>query len=118
MSIASLNSIELFYDEFGNRSAPVILLIMGFGRQMIAWPESFCEGLAKHGFHVVRFDNRGVGLSTKFDGAANRVWGTICRKRWFRPLSRLSSPTVMRRTPRRANNAGAFRSSLSAALER
>ena len=70
MSIASSNSIELFYDEFGNRSAPVILLIMGLGGQMIAWPETFCEGLAKHGFHVVRFDNRDVGLSTKLDGAA------------------------------------------------
>jgi pimeloyl-ACP methyl ester carboxylesterase len=70
MPIASANSIELFYDEFGNRSAPAILLIMGFGAQMIEWPETFCEGLAKRGFRVVRFDNRDVGLSTKLDRGA------------------------------------------------
>jgi len=68
MPIASANSIKLFYDEFGNRSAPAILLITGFGAQMIEWPETFCEGLGKRGFRVIRFDNRDVGLSTKLDG--------------------------------------------------
>ena len=68
MPIASANSIKLFYDEFGNRSAPAILLITGFGAQMIEWPKTFCEGLAKRGFRVIRFDNRDVGLSTKLDG--------------------------------------------------
>ena len=46
MPIVSTNSIELFYDEFGNHSAPAILLIMGLGGQMIEWPETFCEGLS------------------------------------------------------------------------
>jgi pimeloyl-ACP methyl ester carboxylesterase len=62
--------MELFYDEIGNRSAPPILLIMGLGGQMIEWPETFCEGLSKRGYRVVRFDNRDAGLSTKFDKAA------------------------------------------------
>ena len=70
MPIASANSIKLFYDEVGDPSAPVILLIMGLGGQMIEWPETFCEGLSKRGFRVVRFDNRDAGLSTKFDSAA------------------------------------------------
>ena len=41
---------------------------MGLGTQMIAWREDFCEQLAARGFHVVRFDNRDVGLSTHLQG--------------------------------------------------
>ncbi len=66
-SIINANGIEVAYDEFGDRADPSIVLIMGLGTQMIAWPEDFCRGLAARGFHVVRFDNRDIGLSTKFD---------------------------------------------------
>ncbi len=62
------NGIELAYDEFGERGHPSILLIMGLGTQMIAWPEAFCRGLADRGFHVIRFDNRDIGLSEKIEG--------------------------------------------------
>jgi pimeloyl-ACP methyl ester carboxylesterase len=62
------NGIELAYDEFGESRNPVILLIMGLGTQMIAWPEEFCRSLAEHGFRVIRFDNRDIGLSQKMDG--------------------------------------------------
>ena len=64
------NGLELAYDEFGDPGCPVILLIMGLGTQMIAWPEAFCEGLAARGYRVIRFDNRDIGLSEKMDGAA------------------------------------------------
>lgn len=63
------NSIDLFFDEFGDKASPAILLIMGLGTQMIAWPKDFCEMLAGQGFRVIRFDNRDVGLSAKFDHA-------------------------------------------------
>jgi pimeloyl-ACP methyl ester carboxylesterase len=46
-----------------------MLLIMGLGGQMIDWDEEFCEQLVRRGFYVIRFDNRDVGLSTKFDEA-------------------------------------------------
>jgi len=69
MPTARANGIEIFYDEVGASDASVILLIMGLGTQMIAWPEAFCGRLADRGFRVIRFDNRDVGLSTKFDGA-------------------------------------------------
>lgn len=62
------NGIELAYEEFGEPDRPVILLIMGLGTQMIAWPEAFCRGLAARGYRVVRFDNRDIGLSQKMDG--------------------------------------------------
>lgn len=66
MTQVKANGLEIEYDEFGSTNAPAILLIMGLGTQMTAWSEPFCEGLAGHGFRVVRFDNRDVGLSTKF----------------------------------------------------
>ncbi|MFO1135144.1 MAG: alpha/beta hydrolase [Rhodoblastus sp.] len=63
------NGIRIAYDEIGDPKAPAILLIMGLGTQMIAWPLPFCRALAERGFRVVRFDNRDIGLSTKFDKA-------------------------------------------------
>ena len=59
--------ITLCYEEFGDPSDPPVLLIMGLATQMIAWHEDFCEELAGRGFHVVRFDNRDIGLSTHID---------------------------------------------------
>jgi pimeloyl-ACP methyl ester carboxylesterase len=58
MSVVAANGINLAYDEVGDAKAPVILLIMGLGTQMIAWPEAFCLAIAQRGFRVVRFDNR------------------------------------------------------------
>lgn len=59
------NNLRIAYDEFGNSSDPAILLIMGLGTQMIAWPDPLCEGLADCGYRVIRFDNRDIGLSEK-----------------------------------------------------
>lgn len=60
--------IELEYDTFGDKKNPALVLIMGFGAQMVAWDEGFAQMLADRGFFVLRFDNRDVGLSTKLDG--------------------------------------------------
>ena len=69
MSRVTLPSgIELEYDTFGSSDAPPLLLVMGFGAQMILWDEAFCELLAEHGRYVIRFDNRDCGLSSKLDG--------------------------------------------------
>ena len=59
------NGINLEFAESGDKDDPVILLIMGLGTQLVAWPDSFCEGLAALGYRVIRFDNRDVGHSTK-----------------------------------------------------
>ena len=69
MPVILANGIEIAYDDRGSQTDPAILLIMGLGTQMIAWPEAFCDDLTIRGFRVVRFDNRDVGLSTKFDAA-------------------------------------------------
>lgn len=61
------NDMRLAYDEFGSPEHPAIVLIMGLGTQMIAWPTSFCESLANQGFRIIRFDNRDIGLSEKVE---------------------------------------------------
>jgi pimeloyl-ACP methyl ester carboxylesterase len=64
---AKVGDVELCYETFGDAGDPAVLLIMGLGTQMIAWHEDFCAELAGRGFHVIRYDNRDVGRSTRFD---------------------------------------------------
>jgi proline iminopeptidase len=59
------NGIAIEYAETGRPAAPAVLLIMGLGMQLLAWPDSLCDGLAARGFRVIRFDNRDAGLSTR-----------------------------------------------------
>lgn len=68
MPTAPANGITLFYDTFGDAQDPALLLVMGLGAQMIMWDEAFCRSLAASGFHVIRFDNRDTGLSSKIEG--------------------------------------------------
>ncbi len=60
--------IELEYETFGDPADPTVLMVMGFTAQMTSWKTAFCELFAEHGFHVVRYDNRDCGLSTKLSG--------------------------------------------------
>ena len=69
MSKVTANGIQIEYETFGNDSYPPLLLIMGVGCQMIFWPDEFCDMLANRGHYVIRFDNRDVGLSSKFEEA-------------------------------------------------
>ncbi len=61
----AVNGIELEYDTFGDSAQPPLVLIMGLGAQMVLWEDDFCSELAASGFHVVRFDNRDIGKSTR-----------------------------------------------------
>jgi pimeloyl-ACP methyl ester carboxylesterase len=69
MARVRANGIEIEYDSFGSEQDRPLLLVMGLGGQLLMWDEGFCEALAERGHYVVRFDNRDVGLSTKFDAA-------------------------------------------------
>ena len=68
MPEASNGDTTLYYDTMGSSDNPTILLIMGLGAQMVAFREEFCQLLVDAGFHIVRFDNRDVGLSSKTSG--------------------------------------------------
>ncbi|KQZ63678.1 alpha/beta hydrolase [Sphingopyxis sp. Root1497] len=70
------NGIDITYEDKGPRDAPVILLVMGLGGQLTLWPDEFVDALNAHGFRTIRYDNRDVGLSTRFEaaGVPNLKW--------------------------------------------
>jgi pimeloyl-ACP methyl ester carboxylesterase len=59
--------ITLEYEVHGEGDP--LLLVMGLGGQLVAWPATFIAGLVDRGFQVITFDNRDIGLSTKIDAA-------------------------------------------------
>jgi pimeloyl-ACP methyl ester carboxylesterase len=60
--------VEIHYETLGDPNDPAVLLIMGLGAQLTAWPEEWCRSFVDAGRFVVRFDNRDCGLSTTFPG--------------------------------------------------
>ncbi|XVX20783.1 alpha/beta fold hydrolase [Actinomycetota bacterium] len=62
--IADVGDVQIAYDSFGSIEQPTILLVMGLATQMLAWDDRFCQLLVDEGYHVIRFDNRDIGLST------------------------------------------------------
>ena len=64
----SANGISIEVQDEGAPGAEPLLLIMGLGMQLVAWPSGFVQSLVRNGFRVIRFDNRDVGLSQSFDG--------------------------------------------------
>jgi pimeloyl-ACP methyl ester carboxylesterase len=80
MTAIVANGITLEYESLGDPAAPTVLLVMGLGMQLVAWPDAFCDGLVARGLRVVRFDNRDCGLSQKLDELGTpRVPGMILR---------------------------------------
>jgi pimeloyl-ACP methyl ester carboxylesterase len=61
--------LDIAYEKFGDPGAPPVLLLMGLGTQMLGWPDGFCTALAARGVHVIRFDNRDIGLSSHLTDA-------------------------------------------------
>jgi len=67
MDKARVNGVEIEYEIFGDPAHPAVLLVMGFGTQLLGWDADFCRQLAERGRYVIRYDNRDCGLSTKWD---------------------------------------------------
>ena len=61
------NGLELEVDVQGPANSEPVLLIMGPGMQLVAWPQAFVDLLVARGLRVIRFDNRDAGLSQGFD---------------------------------------------------
>ena len=64
MTAAAVNGITIEYDEHGEADGDPLLLVMGLGAQLIAWPLELVERFVAQGFRVIRFDNRDIGLSS------------------------------------------------------
>jgi pimeloyl-ACP methyl ester carboxylesterase len=87
---ATVGDVTLCYETFGDPADPAALLVMGLGTQMLAWHPDFCRDLASRGYFVVRFDNRDVGRSTRFDGAPPPTPLELATRRIRRPAYTLS----------------------------
>ncbi|HKY13603.1 MAG TPA: alpha/beta hydrolase [Microthrixaceae bacterium] len=71
MPLAETDAVQLHYETFGDPSASPLVLVAGLGAHSISWSDELCGDLASRGHHVVRFDNRDIGLSTHLgEGAA------------------------------------------------
>lgn len=66
MPRARIGPLELDYAVHGPEDGAPLLLVMGLSMQRIAWPPTLLDTLASHGFRVITFDNRDIGLSTRF----------------------------------------------------
>ncbi|MEV0296408.1 alpha/beta hydrolase [Nocardia sp. NPDC050710] len=61
--------IEVAYERLGDPARPPVLLIMGAAGQLINWPDGLCAELVDRGLHLIRFDSRDTGRSTRFSDA-------------------------------------------------
>ena len=75
----SANGIQLEVEDHGPVTGEPLLLIMGLGMQLVAWHTEFVASLVARGFRVIRFDNRDIGLSQRFDhlGVSNLAIDSI-----------------------------------------
>ena len=62
------NSIEIEVEDFGPKNGIPLLMINGFGSQLINWSLEFIDKFLEKDIRVIIFDNRDVGLSHKFSG--------------------------------------------------
>lgn len=80
------NGIDIEVEDSGpgtlGESRPVVLLIMGLGMQLVAWPPQLVQALVDAGYRVIVHDNRDVGLSHRFEalGKPNLIWQGIRHK--------------------------------------
>ena len=63
----SANGIALEVEDHGPANGEPLVLVMGLGMQLVAWHPDFVAMLVARGFRVIRFDNRDIGLSQRFD---------------------------------------------------
>ena len=93
MAFANNAELSIYFETFGNIADPTLVLINGLSNQCIAYRDEFCQLFVEAGFHVIRFDNRDVGLSS--DGPEGyslkdmRVMQSPCLM--LSPLRRLTS---------------------------
>ena len=78
MQIAA-RGVTLEVEDHGSPAGEPLVLIMGLGMQLLAWPDEFVAMLVARGFRVIRFDNRDIGLSQRYDelGVPNLMFDSL-----------------------------------------
>ena len=63
---ATNQEIKIAYRDHGPENGIPILLVTGLGAQLTLWPDLLIRDLQKNNYRPIAFDNRDVGLSTRF----------------------------------------------------
>lgn len=90
------NNIDIEIEDSGpgapGESRPTVLLIMGLGMQLVAWPAQLLQALVDAGYRVVCHDNRDVGLSHRFEahGKPRMIWQSLRYKLGLTPQASYS----------------------------
>lgn len=73
------NGLRIEFESDGDEHAPAVVLTMGLGMQLTAWPSSLVQAIVQAGYRVIRFDNRDIGLSSRLDhlGVPNIGWQLV-----------------------------------------
>jgi pimeloyl-ACP methyl ester carboxylesterase len=77
MAFAQNGDVRIYYETFGSPAHSPLLLVNGLGSQCINYRAEWCERFAAAGYFVIRYDNRDVGLSSKFTGVTPDVAGVL-----------------------------------------
>jgi len=70
---AKNKSIDIAYRDYGPKNATPILLVTGLGAQLTLWPDFLINDLQENNFRPIVFDNRDVGLSTRFSSKPSQA---------------------------------------------
>ena len=63
---ATNQEINIAYRDHGPENGIPILLVTGLGAQLTLWPDFLIRDLQNNNYRPIAFDNRDVGLSTRF----------------------------------------------------
>ena len=63
-------NLNIYYEQWGSRADPPLVLIHGLSCQIIHWPQPFIDALTDAGLRVIAPDNRDIGLSDRVDEPA------------------------------------------------
>ena len=74
---AKNQSINIAFRDYGPVNATPILLVTGLGAQLTLWPEFLIKDLQENNFRPIVFDNRDVGLSTRFSSQPSQTLNYI-----------------------------------------
>ena len=70
---AENNGVKIFYRDYGPKDGDPILLVHGLGAQLVHWPPHLIDFLQANNFRPITYDNRDVGLSSRFTGEPSFV---------------------------------------------
>ena len=70
---ADNNGVKIFYRDYGPVEGDPVLMVHGLGAQLVHWPPHLIQFLQAHNFRPITYDNRDVGLSSRFSGTPSFI---------------------------------------------